>query len=754
MRKIEALPAIENIQDTDLFLVTAYNSDDSIYESKKMTSAQIKSQMKVASSAHADAATADDEGNTISDYIKGISISGTTVSIQKGDGTSSTQTTQDTTYNTGNASTAGITKLYTTSGNNEDGAVTQKVASTIIAKSTGSANDTSSQLYLIGAADQNTEVKETKSNVNAFIYNNHLYSNSNQVVNISDTQALTNKTYNGYTLADACAKAVLDNSAATALTSTGTDVVTERTVYYGLPKINNSHDYTSSTAIFTPTSAGTAGYDLVARGSNKSPVWKPKNYGACSTAADTAAKEVAITNFYLTAGETVAVSFQYANTASAPTLNVNSTGDKSIYCDGLAITDALAATIKANVIYFFVYDGTYWHILNLSSAKGIADLASSINTITNTTIPGVISDYQDADEAIASDLSDLTTVVNAIHSFELLIVDELPVSGTSNIIYLVPIDYSGNSLSEEANNLFEEYIWVTTTEEVEPEQEGDPTEVSISYFERIAISSVDLVSYYTKTEVDTLITSAKKCAASSNKAATKLFLVGTTSQKSTGQTAYSNVNVYIGTDNHLYSNTVQVVNLSDSQALTNKTYEGYTLAAACAKAVLDNSSATAIGTGTSLVTERSVYYGLPTINNDHTYTSSSTFFAPTGAGTAGDELVAVGSNNAPVWKGKNFANCSTAASTAAKTVSITNFKLTAGTEVFVTFTNTNTANSPTLNVSSTGAKSIYVDGAAISNEFAATLATGKVYHFVYNGTYWVLLNLQTGADLYDCGNEG
>ena len=257
---------------------------------------------------------------------------------------------------------------------------------------------------------------------------------------------MTNKTYNGYTLADACAKAVLDNSAATALSSSGTNVVTERSVYYGLPTINNDHTYNSGSTFFTPTSAGTEGYELVASGSNNAPVWKPKNYGACSTAASTAAKEVIITNFKLTAGETVAVSFGYANTATSPTLNVNNTGAKSIYCDGLAITDALAATIKANVIYFFVYDGTYWHILNLSSAKGIADLASSINTITDTTIPGVISDYQDADEAIASDLSDLTTVVNAIHSFELLIVDELPVSGTSNIIYLVPIDYTENSL--------------------------------------------------------------------------------------------------------------------------------------------------------------------------------------------------------------------------------------------------------------------------------------------------------------------
>jgi hypothetical protein len=61
----------------------------------------------------------------------------------------------------------------------------------------------------------------------------------------------------------------------------------------------------------------------------------------------------------------------------------------------------------------------------------------------------------------------------------------------------------------------------------------------------------------------------------------------------------------------------------------------YTLAAACAKAVTDSSSASAISTGTSLPTERDIYYGLPTINEAHNYTSNTTLFAPISAGTLG-----------------------------------------------------------------------------------------------------------------------
>lgn len=77
--------------------------------------------------------------------------------------------------------------------------------------------------------------------------------------------------------------------------------------------------------------------------------------------------------------------------------------------------------------------------------------------------------------------------------------------------------------------------------------------------------------------------------------------------------------------------------------------ETYTLGAACAKAVTDSSSASAIGTGTSLPTERDIYYGLPTINNSHAYTSSTTIYAPSGAGTANQILKSSGGTSAPVW---------------------------------------------------------------------------------------------------------
>ena len=63
----------------------------------------------------------------------------------------------------------------------------------------------------------------------------------------------------------------------------------------------------------------------------------------------------------------------------------------------------------------------------------------------------------------------------------------------------------------------------------------------------------------------------------------------------------------------------------------------------------DSTSASAISTGTGLVTERDIYYGLPKINNAHNSTSSSAYYAPTSGGTAGYLLKAVGSTSAPTW---------------------------------------------------------------------------------------------------------
>lgn len=109
----------------------------------------------------------------------------------------------------------------------------------------------------------------------------------------------------------------------------------------------------------------------------------------------------------------------------------------------------------------------------------------------------------------------------------------------------------------------------------------------------------------TKLYAPTSTSTDTKNTAGSTDSSSKLFLIGATSQAANPQT-YSHNTVYVETNGHLYSNSKQVVNLSDSQALTNKTYNGYTLGAACAKGV----DTTPADKSTNLITSGGVYTSL------------------------------------------------------------------------------------------------------------------------------------------------
>ena len=83
------------------------------------------------------------------------------------------------------------------------------------------------------------------------------------------------------------------------------------------------------------------------------------NYAVCSTPASTTAKAVSISRFSLVTGAQVRVEFDHPNTASAPTLNVGSSGAKRMSYKGSLITNT-NFTFNPTKIYTFTYDGTYW----------------------------------------------------------------------------------------------------------------------------------------------------------------------------------------------------------------------------------------------------------------------------------------------------------------------------------------------------------------------------------------------------------
>lgn len=87
-------------------------------------------------------------------------------------------------------------------------------------------------------------------------------------------------------------------------------------------------------------------------------------YGTCGTAAGTAAKVATIQDsqaFTLITGVTVHIKFTYSNTNASPTLNVNSTGAKSIKKYGTTTTGTTETqSWYAGSIVSFTYDGTNW----------------------------------------------------------------------------------------------------------------------------------------------------------------------------------------------------------------------------------------------------------------------------------------------------------------------------------------------------------------------------------------------------------
>ena len=97
-----------------------------------------------------------------------------------------------------------------------------------------------------------------------------------------------------------------------------------------------------------------------------------------------------------------------------------------------------------------------------------------------------------------------------------------------------------------------------------------------------------------------------------------------------------------------------------------------------------------------------------------------------------------------------FGTCSTAANTAAKTVSVGagTVTLEAGLRVTVKFSSANTADNPTLNVNSKGAKNIFHKGTRITTGTNKALLAGTV-DFVYDGTQWHLIGNYLDTDTHN-----
>ena len=92
-------------------------------------------------------------------------------------------------------------------------------------------------------------------------------------------------------------------------------------------------------------------------------------YGTCSTGASTTAKTSTIRRVVVCAGTTVTLGMTNSNTASSPTLNLNSLGAKAIYAgNGTSYrpTNANGRGWSAGSTVTFSFDGRYWHTVGAS----------------------------------------------------------------------------------------------------------------------------------------------------------------------------------------------------------------------------------------------------------------------------------------------------------------------------------------------------------------------------------------------------
>ena len=134
----------------------------------------------------------DSNGKNITEYIKGLSIDNNIITYTDGAGVAKTLTIQNSSYSQGTSSSLGLTKLYSDTGDNTDGAMTQnavtsalsgKLATTATAAAAekDSLNQNISNTYLKNAEIDGQTVTFTKGDGSTFNFttqdNNTTYGN-------------------------------------------------------------------------------------------------------------------------------------------------------------------------------------------------------------------------------------------------------------------------------------------------------------------------------------------------------------------------------------------------------------------------------------------------------------------------------------------------------------------------------------------------------------------------------------------------
>lgn len=419
-------------------------------------------------------------------------------------------------------------------------------------------------------------------------------------------------------------------------------------------------------------------------------------YATCSTAAGTAAKVVTISgnsNWSLKVGAIVVVKFTVTNTASNVTLDVNSTGAKSIWYNNAAYTGSSSNVCGyANRFTAFMYDGTYWvwvsNGVDSNTTYSPASLGSGYGTCATA----------EATVAKVVTLSSYTLVTNGIVAVK--------------FTYAVPASATMNINSKGAKQIF--YRGVAITANII--KAGD-----------IATFIYDGTQYHlltvdrdNNTTYSTATTSANGLMSSTDKAKLDAINVAYGTCSTAASTAAKVITISGNTNWQLVAGSKIVVKFSATNSAQNPTLN------------VNSTGAKKVWYNTALITTSNLGYA-GTANRPMEFTYDGTQYVFTGWSLDSNSTYSQAS------LGQGYGTCSTAASTIAKVVSLSSYALATNGIVAVKFTNSVPANA-TMNINSKGAKAIYYKGTAIT---ANVIKAGDLAVFMYDGTQYHLIAIDS-----------
>lgn len=404
--------------------------------------------------------------------------------------------------------------------------------------------------------------------------------------------------------------------------------------------------------------------------------------GYCDTAAGTASKTAVCTDYTLTEKTYLMVIIKNANSYNgAITLSVNGSTAKPVYINGSASSSSNKTLLAGS--YLTYYDGTNFYFR--TDGKMTGSITGDAATVGGKTVgKNVPSDalFTDTDTKV-------TSVGN----------------------HYAPSADSSAALSASASGASAAWsIDVVKAVQIQRDAKGHVTGVTVTSGKIPANPNTDtkvtaVGNHYTPSGGTDMTTSEGDASAAS---------AGSTYAVVTGVTlttdAAGHVTGVATTRQNVVSNQATDISGKADKSATVSTVEYDTTNKKITKTI--NGTKTDVVTASTIVTDGGGIKSHQSIKQD---------------GVSGATV-------------NRFGTCSTAATTAAKTVSITNgtFNLETGASVRVKFSNANTASTPTLAVGNTAAKNIFHNGTKITTGGNKALLAG-VCDFVYDGTQYHLV---------------